>query len=190
MSDSGQSVDRGTETRHGTEMHQPTEKHTIVVGVDGSAPSILALRWAMALAPLFNAGIRAVTSWQYQIAIGTFTPVLWNPEEEAQKICAEAVAQAFDGNPPPELEMIVSQGPAAKVLVEESKNAQLVVVGSRGHGGFEGLLLGAVSTTVAEHAKCPVLIAHGTDLPAGLVTAPGHASSEEGSRAGSSHALP
>ncbi|MGM9470635.1 universal stress protein [Pseudarthrobacter sp. YS3] len=190
MSDSGQTVDPGTETRPGTGMHQRSEMPTIVVGVDGSAPSILALRWAMALAPLFKASIRAVTCWQYQIAIGTFTPVIWNPEEEAQKICAEAVAQAFNGNLPPGLEMTVSQGPAAKVLVEASKTAQLVVVGSRGHGGFEGLLLGSVSTTVAEHAKCPVLIAHGTDLPAELVTAPGHASFEGGSRAGSSHALP
>lgn len=190
MSDSGQSVNRSAEAPNGPEVHQRTEKPTIVVGVDGSAPSVLALRWADALAPMFNAGIRAVTTWQYQIALGTFTPVLWNPEEEAQKICTEAVARAFKGNPPPGLEVIVSQGPPAKVLVEESKTAQLVVVGGRGHGGFEGLLLGAVSTTVAEHAKCPVLIARGTDLPAGRVTAPGHASSEGGSRSGSSHALP
>jgi nucleotide-binding universal stress UspA family protein len=178
MSDSGYAKD-----------HDP-ERAPIVVGVDGSAPSIVALRWAGALAPLFKGHIRAVTSWQYQIALGTFTPVLWNPEEEARKICAEAVAAAFNGIPPQGLEMIVCQGPPAKVLVEESKTAQLVVVGSRGHGGFEGLLLGAVSTAVAEHAKCPVFIAHGADLPAGLVTDPGQAPSEGGSRAGSSHALP
>jgi nucleotide-binding universal stress UspA family protein len=171
-------------------MEQTPELPAIVVGVDGSAPSILALRWAGALAPLLKAHIRAVTSWQFQIAVGTFIPVIWDPEEEARKVCAAAVDTAFDGAPPAGLELVASQGQAAKLLVEESRSAQLVVVGSRGHGGFEGLLLGAVSATVAEHAKCPVLVAHGTDLPAGLFVAPGQASVEEGGQAGSSHALP
>ncbi|MET3141360.1 UNVERIFIED_ORG: nucleotide-binding universal stress UspA family protein [Arthrobacter sp. UYEF10] len=171
-------------------MQQNAELPAIAVGVDGSAPSILALHWAGALAPLLKARIRAVTCWQFQISFGTFTPVVWNPDEDARKICAEAVDKAFDGAPPAGLEMVVSQGPAAKVLVEESTTAQMVVVGSRGYGGFEGLLLGAVSATVAEHAKCPVLIAHGTDLPAGLSDAPGPASAEEGGEAGASHALP
>lgn len=174
----------------GTKENPPVQP-VIAVGVDGSAPSILALRWAAALAPLFNARIRAVTSWRYQIALGTFTPVIWQPDEEAHRICAAAVTKAFDGAPPAGLEMAVVEGPAAKTLVEESKTAQLVVVGSRGHGGFEGLLLGAVSATVAEHAHCPVFIAHGSDLPAGLVAAPGKASPKGGSsRAGSSRALP
>lgn len=160
----------------------------VVVGVDGSAPSILALRWAGALAPLLKAHIRAVTCWQFQIAVGTFTPLLWSPEEEAKKICAAAVDEAFGGAPPAGLEMVTSQGQTAKVLVHESQTAQIVVVGSRGHGGFEGLLLGAVSATVAQHAKCPVLVAHGTDLPAELLVAPGQSSVAGGGQAGSSHA--
>ncbi|MCO4254153.1 universal stress protein [Pseudarthrobacter cellobiosi] len=171
-------------------MEHTRELPAIVVGVDGSAPCILALRWARALAPLLNAHIRAVSSWQFQIAFGTFTPVIWNPEEDTRKICAEGVDKAFDGVPPAGLEMAVSQGPAAKVLVEESRPAQMVMVGSRGYGGFEGLLLGAVSATVAEHAKCPVLVAHGSDLPAGISVAPGQSSAEGGRRAGPSHALP
>ena len=171
-------------------MEHVPEVPAIVVGVDGSAPSLLALRWAGALAPLLKARIRAVTCWQFQIAVGTFIPVIWDPEEEARKVCAAAVDTAFHGAPPAGLEMVAAQGQPAKVLVEESSKAQLVVVGSRGHGGFEGLLLGAVSATVAEHAKCPVLVAHGTDLPAGLIVAPGPASVEEGGQAGSSHAHP
>jgi len=150
----------------------------------------LALRWAGALAPLLKAHIRAVSCWHFQIAVGTFLPVDWNPEEDARNVCAEAVAKAFDGVLPAGLEMVAVQGPAAKILVEESRSAQLVIVGSRGHGGFEGLLLGAVSATVAEHAKCPVLVAHGLDLPAGISVAPGQASAEGGAQAGSSHALP
>lgn len=169
-------------------MEHVPEVPAIVVGVDGSAPSLLALRWAGALAPLLKARIRAVTCWQFQIALGTFIPVIWDPEEEARKVCAAAVDTAFDGTPPAGLEMVAAQGQAAKVLVEESRKAQLVVVGGRGHGGFEGLLLGAVSATVAEHAKCPVLVAHGTDLPAGLIVRPGTASAEDCGQSGSSHA--
>ncbi|HET7139135.1 MAG TPA: universal stress protein [Arthrobacter sp.] len=164
-------------------MQPATELPPIVVGVDGSAPSILALRWAGALAPVLRCRIRAVSCWQFHIAVGTFIPVDWNPEEDARNVCTEAVAKAFDGAPPDGLEMVAVQGPAAKILVDESRTAQLVVVGSRGHGGFEGLLLGAVSATVAEHAKCPVLVAHGPDLPAGISAAPGQASLEGGAQA-------
>ena len=169
-------------------MEQTRELLAIVVGVDGSAPSITALRWAGALAPLLKAHIRAVNCWQFQIAVGTFTPVLWNPEEEARKVCAAAVAKAFDGGRPADLEMVAPQGQAANVLVEESRTARMVVVGSRGRGGFGGLLLGAVSATVADHAKCAVLVAHGTDLPAALSGVPGQLSPDGGGQAGSSHA--
>ncbi len=70
-------------------MPPATELPPIVVGLDGSAPSILALRWAGALAPMLNARIRAASSWQFRIAFGIFTPVVWNPDEEARRICAE-----------------------------------------------------------------------------------------------------
>ena len=166
------------------------EMPAIVVGVDGSAPSILALRWAGVLAPLLKAPIRAVTCWQFQIAVGTFVPVIWDPEQEARNVGAAAVDTAFGRVPPAGIELVASQGQAAKVLVEESKSAQLVVVGSRGHGGIEGLLLGSVSAAVAEHAKCPVLVARGTSLPPGLSDAPGQSSGAGGGEAGSSHALP
>jgi nucleotide-binding universal stress UspA family protein len=118
----------------------------------------------------------------------SLTPLPWNPEEEARSVCAAAVAEAFDGAPPAGLEMVTSQGPPAKALVEESSTAQTVIGGSRGRGGFEGLLPGAVSATVAEHAKCPVLVVHGTDLPAVLSVAPGQLSAEGGGQTGSSHA--
>jgi nucleotide-binding universal stress UspA family protein len=59
----------------------------------------------------------------------------------------------------------VREGGAAKVLLEVSEGAAMVIVGSRGHGGFTGLLLGSVSANVAEHASCPVLIIHGDQAP-------------------------
>jgi nucleotide-binding universal stress UspA family protein len=151
-------------------MHSTNRGPAIVVGVDGSAPSILALRWAGALAPFFKARIRAVTGWQFQIAVGTFTPVVWDPEADARNACSEAIATAFGGATPEGLELVIRQGSPARILIDESRRARLIVVGSRGHGGFQGLLLGSVSTTVAEHSKCPVLIAHGTDLPPDVPT--------------------
>lgn len=169
-------------------MERSSELPAIVVGVDGTPPSITALRLAGTLAPLLKARIRVVTCWQFRIAVGTFTPVLWNPEEEALKVCAAAVATAFDGAPPADLEMVTSEGTAARKLVEESRTAQMVVVGSRGRGGFEGLLPGGVSATVAEHAACPVLVSHGTDLPAALSGTSGQRSADGGGQAGSSHA--
>lgn len=86
--------------------------------------------------------------------------------------------------------MMIRQGSPAKVLTEESRRARLVILGSRGHGGFEGLLLGAVSATVAEHAKCSVLIAHGTAVPPELAAAPAPAQPVEPSLPGDSHGRP
>lgn len=169
-------------------MNQAPQGPAVVVGVDGSAPSIRALRWADALAPLFQTHIKAVTAWQFQIAFGTFIPVVWRPDEEARHICAEAVAKAFGDAPPKGLEMTIRQGPAAKVLIDESRSAPLVILGGRGRGGFEGLLLGAVSATVAEHARCSVLIAHGPDLPAGISAIRGHGHVSEEGDAGGNHA--
>lgn len=146
-------------------MDQQIPPPVIVVGVDGSPSSLIALRWAAALAPPLKAHIRAVTAWQFQIAFGTFTPVVWRPDEEARSICADAVVKVFGPATPEGLEMLIRQGPAAKVLVEESRRARLLILGSRGHGGFEGLLLGSVSATVAEHSQSTVLIAHGTWVP-------------------------
>ena len=146
-------------------MHATSRDPAIVVGVDGSEPSILALRWAGALAPFFEARIQAVTGWQFRIALGTFIPVVWNPEAEARNACSKAVTTAFRGVLPEGIELVIQQGSPAKILIDESRRARLIILGSRGYGGFEGLRLGSVSATVAEHAKCPVLIVHGTDQP-------------------------
>jgi nucleotide-binding universal stress UspA family protein len=154
-------------------MNQPEKMPRIVVGVDGSPSSILALRWAGALAPLLKAEIRAVTAWEFEILPGHLTPAVANPDRVAWEVCSEAVSKAFGAAAPPAVELAIRQGPAVKVLIDESRQAQLLILGSRGCGGLEGLLMGAVSAAVAEQARCSVLVAHGTELPPSLAAAAG-----------------
>jgi nucleotide-binding universal stress UspA family protein len=154
-------------------MNQTEKRPRIVVGVDGSPPSILALRWAGALAPLLQADIRVVTAWEFEIPHGRLTPAVADPDHVARDVCSEAVSKAFGPVPPPALELVIRQGPATKVLIDESRQAELLILGSRGLGGLKGLLIGAVSAAVAEQAKCSVLVAHGTDLPPALAALPG-----------------
>jgi nucleotide-binding universal stress UspA family protein len=141
----------------------PVRPH-IVVGVDGSDSSIAALKWGNRLASALNLDIQAVAVWQYPVmALGTFYPFEgWSPEEDTEKILASVVAAVFGDNPPSSVSTLVRSGPVAPALIEESDGAEMLIVGSRGRGGFVGLLLGSVSATVAEHAHCPVLVVHET----------------------------
>jgi nucleotide-binding universal stress UspA family protein len=80
-------------------------------------------------------------------------------------VLEEAVDAAFPGGRPADLTLTVREGTPARVLIELSQTAAMIVVGSRGHGGFAGLLLGSVSSACSEHAKSPVLVVHGTTAP-------------------------
>jgi nucleotide-binding universal stress UspA family protein len=141
---------------------QPVNTPHIVVGVDGSEPSNEALRWAADYAGLTGASIQAVISWNYPANWGIGGAVLdWSPEADARRVLAETVARVLGTDFPVGVNQVVREGNAAKVLLDETKDAQLLVVGSRGHGGFAGLLLGSVSSNCAEHAECPVLVIHG-----------------------------
>jgi len=136
----------------------------IVVGVDGSQPSLAALRRAARIAELIGGSVEAVTTWEYPVMTDAFAVTTgWSPEEDAEEILKRALAEAFDGAVPPYVRAATAMGQPARVLTERSEGAHLLVLGSRGHGGFAGLLLGSVSTACAGHAKCPVLILHGTE---------------------------
>jgi nucleotide-binding universal stress UspA family protein len=140
----------------------PEGEHLIVVGVDGSRHSVEALRWGAHQAATLGAGLVAVTAWEYPTSFGwASVPSDWDPVKDMEKVLQDAVREAFGDRPPAGLELSVREGGAARVLLEASRGATMLVVGSRGHGGFAGLLLGSVSANVAEHAPCPVLIIHG-----------------------------
>ena len=144
---------------------------SIVVGVDGSKASILALRWAGVIAPLMNAEIRAVTAWDFDVPFPLMAPAAPNPDRAAERTCSLAVEQAYGTTAPAPVNQVIRRGAPAKVLMDESLTAQLLILGSSDHGHMKELLMGSVSTLAAQQAKCPVLIAHGTELPAALMPA-------------------
>ena len=141
-------------------MAEGTRKR-IVVGVDGSEESLEALRLARRQADLLDCRIEAITVWAYPAMLATpFPTTEWSPRVEAERAMADAVETAFEREGiPKDLTQSAVAGQTAGVLMEASRGAEMLVVGNRGRGGFAGLLLGSVSTTVAAHASCPVLIA-------------------------------
>ena len=140
----------------------------IVVGVDGSDASKAALGWALDEASLRDAKVHAVHAWEFPglavMAYGpTAVPVITpeDLEKAAHDVLEAAVAEVAGAHPTAALTTSVQRGHPAEVLLEAAKGADLLVVGSRGRGGFSGMLLGSVSTQVAHHASCPVLIVRG-----------------------------
>ena len=136
---------------------------TIVVGVDGSAGSIAALRWAIDEARLRGAKVRALSAWSYP-PVSTYHQaehVMKVPyADDAAAMLERAVAEAVGEDSGVEIETEVVESPAPHALVEAAKGASLLVVGSRGLGGFSGLLLGSVSQQAAHHSPCPLVIVH------------------------------
>ena len=132
----------------------------IVVGVDGSASSIDALRYAADLSTALGRPLDVVTTWVSSMSGSYYSRGDWPPEDDAKALQREAVTAAFGDSLPAGLTTRVIAGPATPTLIAESATASMLVLGSRGHGGFIGLLLGSVSATCAEHAHCPVLIVH------------------------------
>jgi nucleotide-binding universal stress UspA family protein len=138
----------------------------VVVGVDESACSKLAMRWGAYIAATMGAPLEAVAAWQYpQIYGGGYLPAAFDPGADAEKWLTAAVDEVFGQNRPTAVSLVVREGRAAPVLLHQCEDASMLIVGSRGYGGFVGLLLGSVSAAVAEHAKCPVLVVHGDKRP-------------------------
>lgn len=137
----------------------------IVVGVDGSQQSEQALRWGLAAAATLGAHVEAVAAWHLSVeSIGL--PDNWDPEREMRDELARCIRDVVPGDPSGNVSMVVRQGTAAHVILDEAEGATMIVVGSRGHGAVAGMLLGSVSSAVAAKAHCPVLVVHGETPPA------------------------
>jgi nucleotide-binding universal stress UspA family protein len=134
----------------------------IVVGVDGSPASIRALQWASRVGGALGIELLAITAWEYPATYGASGVGMgdWRPDVDAEQALADAVATAFGEKQPPGLQSEVRKGYPAKVMLDAGDGAEMLVLGSRGHGGFVGLLLGSVSAHCAELATCPVVVVH------------------------------
>jgi len=135
----------------------------IVVGIDGSDQSKEALRWALDEARLRGASLEVVYAWTMPVYVGYgVAPAAAVDPAELQQAAQErvdgAVHDVVGDKSDVQIERKAVEGLAAATLVDEADGADLLVVGSRGHGGFTGLLLGSVSQQCSHHAPCPVVI--------------------------------
>lgn len=136
----------------------------IVVGVDGSPSSMAALRWAILQAELTGCAVEAVTAWRLPSRYGfaAVTDRATDFEGDARKVLADALNEVSSVEPDVVIRSSVVEGHPAEVLVWAARGADMLVVGSRGHGGFAGAVLGSVSQYCVHHAPCPVLVIRGT----------------------------
>jgi nucleotide-binding universal stress UspA family protein len=135
----------------------------IVVGVDGSDESKKALAWALDEARLRHTALRVVNAWQLPVfdLSGHALSDLLDPagfERQALHVIDQALGDLEGGDSGVEIEKLAPEDAPVPALVEASESAELLVVGSRGRGGFTGLLLGSVSQQCAQHATCPVVV--------------------------------
>ncbi len=142
---------------------------TIVVGVDGSECSRAALRFAVAEARLRQARLRVVHAWAvppvstYHEAEHAIRTDFDGIHDAARALLDEIVDEALGDDSDIVVEKSVVEGPPAAALVAAARNAELLIVGSRGLGGFKALLLGSVGQQCAHHAPCPIVIVR--DMP-------------------------
>ena len=138
---------------------------SIVVGVDGSPASRKALTWAAAEAAAHGADLVVVNAWEHTLlppagSVSVSEHYVADPSQRTAEDLLQVIKEELGAEPPVLVQPHVKQGSPAKVLIEESANANLLVVGNRGHGGFAGLVIGSVSQHVAAYAKCPVTVVH------------------------------
>lgn len=140
----------------------------VVVGVDGSPGSLQALSWAGREARLRNATLEVVAAWTYPTPV-LLVPVAPDPPQvktlrkHAREMIEHALEKVADDVDGVDIDLRVVEGDTPAVLLERAKGADLLVVGSRGLGGFRGLLLGSVSQQCVQHATSPVLVVPAPD---------------------------
>jgi nucleotide-binding universal stress UspA family protein len=153
----------------------------VVVGVDGSALSLLAVEFAAAEAEARGTDLVAVHVWLHPVSTGPgdMLPLVYDPDRpqaEERLVLAQSLAGLAQRHPDLRIRPELVHGHPARCLIEWSKAAQLMIVGSRGKGGFAGLLLGSVSQSLVHHADCPIAVVrrtpHSRPTPAARTTWP------------------
>jgi nucleotide-binding universal stress UspA family protein len=139
--------------------------HHIVVGLDGSDSSMQALTWALRQAQLTGASVEVVAAWHIPVSWGWGVPITpaASPQPDTEKMLEDALQPVRQHYPDIAIGSRVKEGHPAEVLVDASRGADLLVVGSRGHGEFAGMLLGSVSEHCVTNAHCPVVVIRGGD---------------------------
>lgn len=131
----------------------------IVVGVDGSPSSLQALRWAARQARLSGGELHAVISWALPTAYGWDAMIAdYDWADSARSVLEQALRETLPETEASGVRQHILEGHAARALLAAAADADLLVVGSRGHGGFSGMLIGSVSQHVIAHAPCPVVV--------------------------------
>jgi nucleotide-binding universal stress UspA family protein len=147
-------------TSAASDQPQPSDLPIVVVGVDGSDASNDALVWAANYASLIGGQLRAVAVWEWPASMGMAMPLPddYNPLDDADASLRKTVSDVLGAAPKIPVYTEVREGSPPYALVKAAEGAALLVVGSRGHGGFAGLLLGSTSEHVVRHAPCPVVV--------------------------------
>jgi len=134
-----------------------TRSPVVVVGVDGSPGSQSAVRWAAEQATLTGATLRAVSSWRWPNYITRVPPGI-DLAKDTRRILDEVLEQALSGSEDVTVTRHVVEGPPGPVLVAQSHDASLLVVGAQGRAAFTGMLLGSVAEHCVRHGSCPVVV--------------------------------
>lgn len=133
----------------------------VVVGVDGSGPSVAALRHAHRMAQALHVPLVAVHIWDCPPEYRSFAPAGWSPHDAASyETLRDAWERAFGHETPEDVELVIGEGPVARLLINASRGASMLVVGCRERGAFTRAVGGSVSAVCAAHAHCPVLVHH------------------------------
>jgi nucleotide-binding universal stress UspA family protein len=139
----------------------------VVVGVDGSPSSYAALRWAARYARLVGGVVEAVHAWSTPTELD-WSGLVIDPDfdlTQARKRFAQELRAVFADQPPEDVQEHLVEGDPSEVLIRLSQGADILVVGSRGRGGFARAMLGSVSQRCAQHAACPVVVVRQDSRP-------------------------
>jgi nucleotide-binding universal stress UspA family protein len=141
----------------------------VVVGIDGSAESLRALGWAASYAAATGATVEALLSWHYPAEGGVTLPGA-APKSVSHEVGAamqaaldRALTEVYGTAAPAKVHTTIAYGHPAEMLIDASKDADLLVVGNRGQGAFTGMSTGSVSMHCVNQADCPVVVVRGTE---------------------------